>query len=179
MNTNKIIENLTRSQKAAINHKLTAFDKHNITDPRWRAYMLATSFHETAGSMLPVEEFGRGKGKPYGSKVKFNGQQYTTPNKLYWGRGDVQLTWYENYEMMGRLLNIPLLNNPEMALEPDVSANIMVVGMTRGLFTGVSLRNYFNAYRDDPFNARKIVNGLDKARLIEGYYWAFLEFLGG
>jgi hypothetical protein len=28
------------------------------------AYMLATTFHETARSMEPIEEFGRGRGRP-------------------------------------------------------------------------------------------------------------------
>lgn len=30
--------------------------------------MLATSYHETGGAMLPVEEVGKGRGKPYGQK---------------------------------------------------------------------------------------------------------------
>ena len=67
-----------------------------------------------------------------------------SPDKIYYGRGDVQLTWYENYELMGKLLNIPLLEQPELALSPEISARIMIEGMTkgksnRGDFTGVSL----------------------------------------
>jgi hypothetical protein len=55
----------------------------------------------------------------------------------------------------------------------------MIEGMTRGLsksgdFTGVSLENYFNLYREDPYNARKVINGLDCAMLIEEYYNKFL-----
>lgn len=30
------------------------------------AYCLATTFHETARRMQPIEEIGRGRGKPYG-----------------------------------------------------------------------------------------------------------------
>ncbi|MBF6598336.1 MAG: hypothetical protein ITF98_08935 [Fermentimonas sp.] len=173
---------LTNKQKEGINYKLKAFDKHDITDDRWRAYMLATSFHETARTMQPIEEIGKGAGKPYGQKRKYSGAVYIEPNKLFFGRGDVQLTWFENYEKMEKLLNIPLLNEPELALNPFVSARIMIEGMTRGRsnrgdFTGVSLENYFNANREDPFNARRIINGLDCAKLIEGYYRKFLSAL--
>jgi hypothetical protein len=44
----------------------------------------------------------------------------------------------------------------------------------RGDFTGVSLENYFNAAKDDPVNARRVINGLDKANLIAGYHDKFL-----
>lgn len=168
---------LNSKQKEGINYKLKAFDKYDITDDRWRAYMLATSFHETARTMQPIEERGKGAGKPYGQKRKFNRTIYVEPDRLFFGRGDIQLTWYENYEKMGELLSLPLLQKPELALNPEISARIMIEGMTRGIFTGVSLENYFNANRDDPFNARKIINGLDNAKLIEGYYRMFLEYL--
>ena len=113
--------------------------------------MLATSFHETARTMQPIEERGKGAGKPDGQRRKYSGAIYAEPDKLFFGRGDVQLTWYENYELMGR--------------------------SNRGDFTGVSLENYFNANREDPFNARRIINGLDCAKLIEGYYRKFLSAL--
>ena len=173
---------LSEKQRQGINYKLKAFDTHDIIDDRWRAYMLATSYHETARTMQPIEEKGRGARKRYGQTRKYNGEVYVYPDKLYYGRGDVQLTWYENYELMGKLLNIPLLEQPELALDPDISAKIMIEGMTRGRsnrgdFTGVSLENYFNLYKEDPFNARKIINGLDCAMLIEEYYGKFLSAL--
>lgn len=171
---------LTQTQVDGINSKLDAFDEFRISDDRWRAYMLATSYHETAKTMQPIEEYGKGRGRKYGKKIKHNGEPYTWPDKIYYGRGDVQLTWYENYEKMGELLGIPLLENPDMALEPEISAKIMIEGMTKGLsnrgdFTGLSLENYFNSYTDDPVNARRIINGLDKAKLIAGYYFKFLN----
>lgn len=168
---------LSQSQIDGINFKLDAFDR--IEDIRWKAYMLATSYHETAMTMQPIEEYGRGKGKPYGKKLKHNRQPYSVPDQIYYGRGDVQLTWYENYELMGRLLGLPLLQHPDLALKPNVSAQIMIEGMTRGAsnrgdFTGVSLENYFNATRDDPVRARRIINGLDKANQIAKYHDKFL-----
>lgn len=170
---------ITQSQVDGINFKLNAWDQSGLTDIRWLSYMLATSYHETDKKMQPVEEYGKGRGKPYGQKIKYSRKPYTYPDKLYYGRGDVQLTWYENYELMGKLLGVPLLEQPELALVPEISAKIMIEGMTkgksnRGDFTGVSLENYFNAKKDDPFNARKIINNLDKAELIKEYHNKFL-----
>ena len=179
---NKILNNieqtlfngrLTHSQRTGVEFKLIAFIRH-------KAYMLATSYHETDKKMQPIEEYGKGRGRPYGSKLKQNRKPYTHPDKIYYGRGDVQLTWYENYELMGKLLNIPLLEQPELALEPDISAEIMIEGMmygksNRGDFTGVSLETYFNNHKSDPVQARRVVNGLDKATTIAGYYYKFLE----
>lgn len=172
-------DRITQNQIDGLNFKLTACEKSGLTDIRWLAYMLATSYHETAKTMQPIEEYGKGRGKPYGQKLRHDRKPYTFPDKLYYGRGDVQLTWYENYEVMGKLLGIPLLEQPELALKPDISAQIMIEGMTRGKsnrgdFTGVSLENYFNATKDDPVRARRIINGLDKANLIAGYHDKFL-----
>lgn len=171
---------LNQKQVDGLTYKLTAWSRSGFSDVRWLAYMLATSYHETDKKMQPIEEYGKGKGRPYGRKIKHNRQPYTVPDKIYYGRGDVQLTWYENYELMGKLLNIPLLEQPELALSPEISARIMIEGMTkgksnRGDFTGVSLENYFNANRDDPIGARRIINGLDKANQIAKYYDRFLD----
>jgi hypothetical protein len=173
---------LNNKQRSGIDYKLEVFDMYDITDNRWRAYMLATSYHETGRRMLPVEEIGQGAGRPYGKKIKYDGTRYTMPDRIYYGRGDVQLTWYENYEMMGQIFDQPLLMFPEIALDPLLSALIMVEGMINGKsrvgdFTGVSLEDYFNIHRDDPFNARRIVNGLDQADKIAGYYYKFLHAL--
>jgi putative chitinase len=173
---------ITQSQVDGLNFKLTAWERSGLTDIRWLAYMLATSYHETAQTMQPIEEYGKGRGKPYGQKLRHNRKRYTNPDKLYYGRGDVQLTWYENYEAMGKLLGIPLLEQPELALKPDISAQIMIEGMTkgksnRGDFTGASLENYFSATKDDPVHARRIINGLDKATLIATYHNKFLTAL--
>lgn len=171
---------ITQNQVEGINFKLTAWDKSGYIDIRWLAYMLATSYHETARTMQPIEEYGKGRDRPYGQKIRHDRKRYTHPDKLYYGRGDVQLTWYENYEIMGKLLGIPLLEQPELALVPEISAKIMIEGMTNGIssrgdFTGVSLETYFNSTKDDPVNARKIINGLDKAHLIETYHNKFLS----
>jgi hypothetical protein len=144
-------------------------------DKRWLAYMLATAYHETAKTMWPIEEFGKGSGRLYGHKIKQSKEPYETPDRLYYGRGFVQLTWYENYEKFGKKLKIDLLEVPTLALSLPISTKIMFIGMTQGLFTGVNLARYFNDQREDWVSARKIINGIDKAELIGNYGKKFLN----
>lgn len=159
---------------------LNEWEKQKLKDLRWLAYMLATAWHETAKTMQPIEEYGRGKGRVYGKKIKHSGVAYTSPDKLYFGRGFVQLTWYENYQLMTRLLGINLLNKPELALQMDVAVKIMFEGMLRGSssigdFTGKCLEMYFNDVSNNPIGARRIINGTDKAELIAEHYLKFLN----
>lgn len=173
---------LKQKQVEGINAILDRWEASGLIDLRWLAYMLATTYHETAKTMQPIEEYGKGKGYRYGKKLKRSGVAYATPDKLYYGRGYVQLTWYENYETMGRLLGLDLLSNPELALHPNIASQIMFEGMTKGNsqfgdFTGKSLENYFNDKKEDWVNARRIINGTDKSDLIAGYGKRFYNAL--
>jgi len=124
---------------------------------RHRAYILATVFHETAKTMEPIEEYGKGKGKAYGKPAG-------PYKKIYYGRGYPQLTWYDNYVKAKEITGVDLVKYPELALKKDISAEILVSGMTTGWFTGKKLSNYKTYY-----SMRKTVNGLDDAKLIAGY----------
>ena len=166
---------LTTSQVAGIEAILNEWDASGLTDLRWLAYMLGTTKHETAGTMQPIEEYGKGKGKPYG-------KPHFVTGKIYYGRGFVQLTWYDNYKKMGALLGVDLVNKPELALDIKIATRIMFEGMTTGKsfagdFTGKHLGNYFNKTTDDWFNARRMINCLDKAQLIAGYSVKFYKAL--
>ena len=134
------------------------------------AYMLATAKHETANTFAPIEEYGKGKGLPYGQPDPVTGL-------VYFGRGYVQLTWARNYKSMGKALNLPLFLHPDLALRYDVAYKIMSYGMIHGTFTGVSLSRYINEGKTDYLNARKIINGTDKADLIAGYATAIEQML--
>lgn len=177
-----LFKTLASSQVQGIEVILNEWEHSGLIDTRWLAYMLATAYHETAQTMKPIEEYGRGRNRPYGKKIKHSGKSYSFPNVIYFGRGYVQLTWYENYELMGRLLSIDLLNEPENAMIPKIAARIMFEGMTKGSssfgdFTGKCLEMYFNEHVEDSLNARKIINGIDKAQLISGYYTNFKSAL--
>lgn len=150
-------------------------NRKDLTDNRWLAYMLATTYHETARTMEPIEEYGKGRGRKYGQKIKQSGKPYNTPDQLYYGRGFVQLTWYENYERFGKLLKINLLEEPYLAMRAEISTKILFEGMIHGLFTGKKLSHYLNADKSDFIGARKIINGTDKAELIAKYAERFLN----
>ena len=137
---------------------------------RQAAYMLATTKHETANTFAPIEEYGKGKGLPYGQPDPVTGL-------VYFGRGYVQLTWARNYKSMGKALGLPLFLQPDLALRYDVAYKIMSYGMTHGTFTGVALSRYINEDKTDYQNARKIINGTDKADLIAGYASAIEQML--
>ena len=138
-------------------------------DDRWLAYMLATAHHETDQSMKPIEEYGKGQGRTYGQNLKMDGTRYTNTTNIFYGRGFVQLTWYENYDKAGKKLGQDFIKNPALVMRLDNAGEIMFNGMNEGWFTGKKLSNYFNSTTEDWVSARRIINGLDKANLIEGY----------
>lgn len=122
------------------------------------AYVLATVYHETARTMQPIEEYG-------GPSARY---------APWYGRGHVQLTWEENYQKqedkhghMGEEFKVH--EDWNRALIPAVSATVCVYGMRDGDFTGKGLDDYIRAGSVDYVNARRIVNGTDKADLIAGY----------
>jgi hypothetical protein len=74
---------------------------------------------------------------------------------------------------------LDLVNNPALALQPGTAYKIMSLGMTRGLFTGKKLPDYLNDEKADYVDARRIINGLDRAELIAGYSEKFEKILSG
>jgi predicted chitinase len=146
--------------------------------PEEIAYVLATGYHETARWKYD-EEIGKGRGRDYGEPIwLIRGQRVT-----YHGRGDTQLTWLHNYAKMSVFLTlehgrpINLVSKPELATEPEYSSLIIWEGMIRGMFTGKNLADYIRPGSIDYRNARRIVNGTDKANRIAGYAKKFEEAL--
>jgi len=140
-----------------------------MRDLRWLAYMLATTYHETAKRMWPITE--------YGSQSYLQGKEYYP----YVGRGFVQLTWKDNYQKASQILSLyddrDLVDHPELALDSLIATRILFRGMAEGWFTGRKLGQYFNATEDDPLNARQIINGNDCDDQIAGYHHTFLAAL--
>ncbi len=143
----------------------------DVSDVRWAAYMLATVKHECADRWQPIEEFGKGKGHAYGQPATVTDADGTQYTNTYYGRGYVQLTWKLNYDKMSRALDLGngLVLHPEHALEPQTAYGIMSYGMRQGSFTGKKLQDYIHDGICDYFQARRIINALDKAALIQGY----------
>lgn len=159
---------LTTSQVSGMEAKIKAFQDASFPLSH-AAYALATSFHETAKRMQPVRE---------GLNATDTWRRKNLRYYPYYGRGDVQLTWLENYQRADRELGLQgaLVSNLDLALDPDVSAKIMVRGMTEGWFTKKSLKDYLpndKGSKTQFKNARRIINGTDKADMIAEYALKF------
>lgn len=173
---------LTNDQVEGFEAIFDKWESLKYNDLRKLAYLIATVWHETARTMQAIEEWGRGKMKPYGKKIKYSGKPYTWPDEIFFGRGLVMITWFENYAKMGTLIGVNLLEFPEKACELNVAIEILFEGMYKGDsnfgdFTGKCLEDYFNKTTDDPIGARRIINRLDKAKTIEVYHRFFLSCL--
>lgn len=154
----KVTGSLNQKQVDTINRLLVSADKWPTS---WLAYGLATAWHEAR--MEPIAEWGKGQGKPYGKPGKYGQAQY--------GRGLVQLTWDFNYEWADKALGLEgaLLRDFNLALDPAIATKILVKGMEEGAFTGKSLADYIptaTGSLQQFINARRIINGTDKAKQI-------------
>jgi putative chitinase len=157
----------------------------DLADLRWVAYMLATVKHECANTFMPITERGAksyfDKYEPTTAVGKQVGNTQAGDGYLFRGRGYVQITGRANYRNMSGKLALSgaddLVLHPEQALQPGIAYRIMSFGMRRGSFTGKKLGDYINAGGSDYKQARRIINGLDRADLIAGYAVNFESML--
>lgn len=84
----------------------------NVASELSQLAAIATIAVETAWRFEPIKEFG--------SEEYLQSKAYYP----YFGRGFGQITWEDAYRKYGELLGIPLLQDPDKALDPDVSASI-------------------------------------------------------
>src|SRR5262249_35850802 len=136
------------------------------------AYVLATADHETNHTFKPVTE-AYWLPDPDAYLKKHHKDYYP-----YYGRGYVQLTWKNNYEKYGQLLEKDLVGHPELALKPEIAVFVLVHGFRTGTFTGRKITAYINAGKTDFRNARRCINGLDKADQIAKLAQTHLAHLG-
>jgi putative chitinase len=138
----------------------------------WMAYALATTWHECR--FRPIKEQG---GNAYLQRMyDIRGARPWLAERMgnvnpgdgirFAGRGFVQLTWRSNYRNAGRALGVDLEGNPDLALEPNVAARVLVWGMEGGHFTGHSLSRHLPRELgtiQQFIEARRIINGTDRA----------------
>lgn len=149
---------LAQQHVEGMSNILDEWERRELTDERWLAYMLATTFHETAHTMQPIREMGSEaylRSKPYYPWV---------------GEGLAQVTWEVNARKFGATKPGDLLTWP-------VALRALFDGMIHGMFTGKKLSDYFNATTHSPIGARRIINGQDRAALVAGFHWSFLAAL--
>lgn len=155
-------------QKDSIKRIVQAFEQYGDKDYNKLIYILATARHES--NFRPIKEY---RAKP--SQIDIYNRQNRYWYTGYYGRGFVQLTWDRNYKKMSEVLGVDLVKNPDLALQPNYAAKILVYGMMHGLFTRKALAQYINSATTDFYNARKTVNGLDRADRIKGYANSLLD----
>ncbi len=172
-----------------------AFERDdNMKSLRWLAYILATSMHESNGTFAPVVEGywlteKRRIGALYNFYRKNNPGALSTifPNgksePAYYGRGRVvQLTHINNYMNASAKIygDNRLVNDPELIIkDADCDLAVTFRGMLEGWFTGYGLPQFFplNSDKANWVGARRIINGLDKAKVIAGYAMKFYNCL--
>jgi len=181
---------LAQSQVDGINALLDACGALSVTDDRHVSYVLATPMIETGARMQPITEnlnysaqgllktfpryFSAADANVYAHQPEKianrayanrmgNGPESSGLGYRFRGRGYCQITGHDNYAKFSNLLGVDLLGNPDLALQDETAAKIIVIGMRDGIFTGKKLEDYFNASTTDWTDARRIINGLDRA----------------
>jgi len=178
---------VSQTQVNGIEGILDAFATHGDGKPDTLAYALATAYHETGTRMVPVREgFAStdaaartavnklaAKRGPSSAVAKY--AKPTGPyNHVYYGRGQVQLTWMNNYEKSSKDAGVDLVKDPDKMLDPVVSARVLIKGLLDGRWNGKGKGLRFYLDKGDVREARRTVNVLDKADLIAGYHAKFL-----
>lgn len=95
-----------------------------ITDRLEVAHFLAQTLHETGGLKWLEEIWG-----PTAAQARYEGRAdlgnvLPGDGYLFRGRGLIHLTGRNNYSRAGTALNLPLVDRPELAAEPEHAARI-------------------------------------------------------
>ena len=171
---------LSQSQVDGMNHLLRMFDEANLPKAM-QAYLLATVAWETAYTMQPITERGPkdyfNKYEPGTTIGKSLGNTLPGDGFKYRGRGYVQLTGRRNYKKAGTACALDLLTVPDRALDEVMAGHILILGCTEGWFTGKKLSDYIGSVAHDFKNARRVINGTDKAEQIAALAGVFLGAL--
>lgn len=145
-----------------------------LSMPEQLAYLMATVQHETRNTYIPVNE---AFWLPEEARRRYLRQQ---PYGIKWaGRGLVQLTWEANYFKYSRITGLDLCAEPELLLDPHISLLVLVHGCKTGTFTGVGIERYINESKIDFVNARRVINGIDKAAEIAAIAKKWLNLIKG
>ena len=151
------------------------------------AYLLATTALETAYTMKPITEYGGPKyfHKMYDingnrpKKARELGNIYPGDGAKFPGHGYVMATGRTNHQKLTDKTGINCIDHPENATLPEVAVVGLIDGCLEGWWTGRKLTQYITLHKSDFYNARRVVNGLDRAgdiaRLAKEYDTALLR----
>ena len=191
---------LSKNQVDGLENLLDVWEEYYAADPDdLLSSNLGTAYHETARTMQPITERGKksyfDKYEPGTKLGKVLGNTQPGDGYRYRGEGHVQNTGRANAAKATKRLNevfnlgIDLVKNPELRGDPFISAHSLFLGNKEGWWTGKKLQDYIDGIDEDDdedlrefVNARRVVNGTDKAATIAGYAMAFskaIEYAGG
>lgn len=169
---------LTQARVRGMEDLLDAWEASGYTDKRWLAYILGGVYHEVGRRMTPVREgFAKTDQGARRAVARLHrsgriSRNYAAPNRhgvSFYGRGRIQNTHEYNYAKLEKRFGHPFTTNPDLLLDSKIDAEVTVHGHAEGIWTGKKLADYFSDKRSDWRNARRIVNGFDRASLIAGY----------
>lgn len=195
----RLLGTIRRDQVAPLDALLDFLERDpHVTHIPDAAYLLATAYHETAGTFRPVREYG-GRARAermYGyltSLGKRLGNDAPGEGAAYMGAGFVQLTGETNYgraeaEMRrqypdvvarfeartGKRFDLTVGDqegdeaDPDNAMDPEIAYCILSAGCRQGWF-GKRMTDYTHKSPPDYKNARRSVNGTDAAEKIAGH----------
>lgn len=149
------------SQDEVVNLLISTALEEGVTNKAQIANILAQVEIETNFKYL--EEFASGSAYEGRSDL---GNNIAGDGKRFKGRGYIQITGRTNYTKFSNILNVDFISNPDLAKNTQNAAKIAIIGMRDGIFTGKSLGDYINSSGNDFYNARRIVNGTDKANQV-------------
>ena len=165
---------LSKTQIDGFNAIIDEFNTLKISDKRLVAYIMATSVFETTKKMQPKEETGTDEyfrqmydvsGERSAIAIRMGNTEIGDGLK-YKKRGIIQLLGKKAYQKFGDLIEEDLVNDPTLMLDLKIATRLLVDGMLKGWYTGVSLYNYITPSKTDYTNARRTVNGTDNAKRI-------------
>jgi hypothetical protein len=160
------IRKITAADQELLKKQGTIFDKENVVDGAWIV--------EKDGDQFVINSVGaqkwhskgavRGavfKGTPAAAYTAFAGDEFA-----YYGRGYVQLTWWDNYLTSGINIGrgLDLLFDPELVKQPATAYQLMAHGMRtgQGFANKRKFSDYFYGNTTNYSSARRMVNAGDK-----------------
>lgn len=178
----KVFYNSIRSSIGLTEQNVQGFEKvldyaeQHKTNPRFLPNILAQAFWESGRTMWPVRE------------AFWLSEAWRKQHLRYYpfyGRGLIQTTWQANYAKMGKIVKADLVKHPELLLDWEYALPALFIGMEEGIYTGKKLSDYIDD-KDEPdaedyrefVNARRIVNGTDRAQEIAKLALVFEHALG-
>ena len=124
----KLCKIFKKGKKQYIAACLSAINKYGnvvgLTD-RGKLYILAQFAHES-GNFIYTAELGKGKGRKYGRPVG-------PYNKIYYGRGPIQITWDYNYKAITEKYFPKIGINADIYKDPDLCERNLEIGCAASL----------------------------------------------